>query len=75
MICERFHIPDDVAGATLMALGCNGPELALNTINIFQPSSIGVGAVVGGEARRFELLIGSKGPLVIRELSEPLCQP
>ena len=30
VICERFGIPDDVAGATLMALGCNGPELALN---------------------------------------------
>eukprot|EP00971_Amphidinium_carterae_P107499 2129225-Amphidinium_carterae.2 len=24
VISERFQIPDDVAGATLMALGCNG---------------------------------------------------
>ncbi|CAJ1370337.1 unnamed protein product [Effrenium voratum] len=59
VICERFHIPDDVAGATLMALGCNGPELALNTINIFQPSSIGVGAVVGGEVFNVLVIIGT----------------
>jgi len=33
--CEKFGIPDDVAGATLMALGCNGPELFSNCIAIF----------------------------------------
>lgn len=59
VICERFHIPDDVAGATLMALGCNGPELALNMINIWQPSSIGVGAVVGGEVFNVLVIIGT----------------
>eukprot|EP00438_Fugacium_kawagutii_P030447 Skav216232 [mRNA] locus=scaffold238:405571:438131:+ [translate_table: standard] len=31
VVTKRFKIPDDVAGATLMALGCNGPELSLNT--------------------------------------------
>lgn len=59
VICERFGIPDDVAGATLMALGCNGPELALNMINIWKPSSIGVGAVVGGEVFNVLVIIGT----------------
>ncbi|CAL1131438.1 unnamed protein product [Cladocopium goreaui] len=64
---KRFKIPDDVslarlshvAGATLMALGCNGPELALNTIAIFQPSNIGVGAVIGGEVFNVLVIIGT----------------
>jgi len=59
VISERFKIPDDVAGATLMALGCNGPEMALNTINIFHPSNIGVGAVVGGEVFNVLVIIGT----------------
>lgn len=58
VISERFQIPDDVAGATLMALGCNGPEMALNTISIFHPSNIGVGAVVGGEVFNVLVIIG-----------------
>merc|ERR1719359_494892 len=59
VISERFNIPDDVAGATLMALGCNGPEMALNTIAIFNPSDIGVGAVIGGEVFNVLVIIGT----------------
>jgi len=59
VISERFQIPDDVAGATLMALGCNGPEMALNTIAIFHPSNIGVGAVIGGEVFNVLVIIGA----------------
>jgi len=59
VISERFNIPDDVAGATLMALGCNGPEMALNTISIFNPSDIGVGAVIGGEVFNVLVIIGT----------------
>jgi K+-dependent Na+/Ca+ exchanger-like protein len=59
VISERFQIPDDVAGATLMALGCNGPEMALNTISIFNPSDIGVGAVIGGEVFNVLVIIGT----------------
>ena len=33
VICERVHIPDDVAGATLMALGCNGAGTELSIIH------------------------------------------
>jgi len=42
-----------------MALGCNGPELALNTISIFHPSDIGVGAVIGGEVFNVLVIIGT----------------
>merc|ERR1740138_709260 len=59
VIADRFKIPDDVAGATLMALGCNGPEMALNTISIFNPSDIGVGAVIGGEVFNVLVIIGT----------------
>jgi K+-dependent Na+/Ca+ exchanger-like protein len=59
VMSERFRIPDDVAGATLMALGCNGPEMALNTISIFNPSDIGVGAVIGGEVFNVLVIIGA----------------
>ena len=48
-----------MAGATLMALGCNGPELSLNTIAIYQPSNIGVGAVIGGEVFNVLVIIGT----------------
>jgi len=59
VISERFNIPDDVAGATLMAMGCNGPEMALNTISIFHPSDIVVGAVIGGEVFNVLVIIGA----------------
>ena len=32
VVVEKYGIPDDVAGATLMALGCNGPELFTNVL-------------------------------------------
>jgi len=58
VISDQFKIPEDVAGSTIMALGCNGPELFLNTIAIFNPSDIGIGAVIGGEVFNILILIG-----------------
>jgi len=55
VISTRFGIPEDVAGATVMALGCNGPELFINTVSLFKGSDLGVGAVLGGEV--FNLLV------------------
>eukprot|EP00930_Biecheleria_cincta_P038905 TRINITY_DN26756_c0_g1_i1.p1 TRINITY_DN26756_c0_g1~~TRINITY_DN26756_c0_g1_i1.p1 ORF type:complete len:725 (-),score=79.04 TRINITY_DN26756_c0_g1_i1:472-2646(-) len=53
---DTFRIPEDVAGATLMALGCNGPELAVNVIAIFiTKSPVGVGTIVGSDV--FNLLV------------------
>jgi len=65
-ICERFHIPEDVAGATLVAFACNGPELLTNVCGIFvTKSSVGMGTIVGSAI--FNVLIICA--------SCPLCSP
>jgi len=56
---EKFRIPEDVAGATLMALGCNGPELFTNFIAIFiTHSDVGVGTIVGSELFNLLAIVG-----------------
>ena len=32
IMCEKHNIPEDVAGATLLAAGCNAPELFTSII-------------------------------------------
>ena len=42
--CAELEIPDDVAGATLLAAGCNAPELFASIIAIYISNSpVGVG--------------------------------
>jgi len=61
---EKFNIPEDVAGATLMALGCNGPELFTNFIAIFiTHSDVGVGTIVGSEIFNLLMIVG--GSIVV----------
>ena len=56
---RRFSIPEDVAGATLMAFGCNGPELFVNGFAIFVThSDVGVGTIVGSEIFNLLCIIG-----------------
>ena len=48
ILCVKTSIPDDVAGATLLAAGCNSPELFASIIGIFvADSTVGVGTVIG----------------------------
>ena len=48
ILCERTGIPEDVAGATLLAAGCNAPELFASVIGCFlQHSTVGADTVVG----------------------------
>ena len=48
VLCERFNIPEDVAGATLMAAGCNAPELFASIMGVFiDHTTVGAGTVVG----------------------------
>ena len=48
IVCEKTGIPDDVAGATLLAAGCNSPEFFASVIGIFvADSTVGVGTVIG----------------------------
>jgi K+-dependent Na+/Ca+ exchanger-like protein len=58
VISDKLKIPDDIAGATIMALGCNGPELFINSMSMFKKSDLGVGAVIGGEVFNILVLIG-----------------
>lgn len=46
--CRRHRISAHVAGATLLAAGCNAPELVASAVGIFvSHSTIGAGTVVG----------------------------
>jgi len=59
-ICEKLHIPDDVAGATLIAFACNGPELLTNTCSIFlTKASVGMGTIVGSAIFNVLVITGS----------------
>ena len=50
IMCEKFNIPDDVAGATFMAAGASSPEMFSNFIALFiTHSSLGVGTIIGSE--------------------------
>ena len=50
VICERCAIPDDIAGATIMAAGASSPEVFSSLVALFiTHSSLGVGTVVGSE--------------------------
>jgi len=53
--CARRWGDDAVAGATICALGCNGPELFTNLISLYTGNDAGIGVVVGSEI--FNLLI------------------
>eukprot|EP00747_Dinoflagellata_sp_TGD_P183916 gnl/TRDRNA2_/TRDRNA2_39140_c0_seq1.p1 gnl/TRDRNA2_/TRDRNA2_39140_c0~~gnl/TRDRNA2_/TRDRNA2_39140_c0_seq1.p1 ORF type:complete len:584 (-),score=123.61 gnl/TRDRNA2_/TRDRNA2_39140_c0_seq1:122-1873(-) len=48
-----------VAGATICALGCNGPELFTNLISLFTHSDAGIGVVVGSEIFNLLVIIGA----------------
>eukprot|EP00566_Odontella_aurita_P007142 CAMPEP_0113563546 /NCGR_PEP_ID=MMETSP0015_2-20120614/21129_1 /TAXON_ID=2838 /ORGANISM="Odontella" /LENGTH=728 /DNA_ID=CAMNT_0000465539 /DNA_START=150 /DNA_END=2336 /DNA_ORIENTATION=+ /assembly_acc=CAM_ASM_000160 len=50
VIANFFSIPDDVAGATLMAAGASSPELFSSVVALFVThSALGLGTIVGSE--------------------------
>lgn len=50
VLSSEFNIPDDVAGATLMAAGASSPELFSSIVSLFiTHSSLGLGTIVGSE--------------------------
>ena len=51
VIIEMLDMPQDIAGATLMAAGGSAPELFTAFIGTFQKSSVGLGTIVGSGAR------------------------
>jgi K+-dependent Na+/Ca+ exchanger-like protein len=50
VVANLFSIPDDIAGATLMAAGASSPELFSSFVSLFiTHSSLGLGTIVGSE--------------------------
>jgi len=50
VLATEFNIPDDVAGATLMAAGASSPELFSSIVSLFVThSALGLGTIVGSE--------------------------
>lgn len=50
VLVTEFNIPDDVAGATLMAAGASSPELFSSIVSLFVThSALGLGTIVGSE--------------------------
>ena len=50
ILCEETKIPDDVAGATVMAIGTSAADLMISVISLFvQESTIGLGTIIGSE--------------------------
>jgi len=60
VIIDRFKIPDDVAGATLMAMGTSAPELFCAIIALFVTRTIdsGVGTIVGSDLFNMLMICG-----------------
>jgi hypothetical protein len=47
-LCQRFDVSDDMAGATLMAIGNSAPQLFISLVSIFiTKSSLGLGTAIG----------------------------
>ena len=48
VLCERLHIPDDVAGATVLGAALNAPELFTSIMSTFaSDNGVGVSLVMG----------------------------
>ena len=63
VITNLMNIPDDVAGATLMAAGASFPELFSSIIALFVThSSLGLGTIVGSKI--FNQLIKCAGAML-----------
>ncbi len=64
IIIEKFHIPEDVAGATFMAAGGSAPEFFTSLIGIFfARNSVGFGTIVGSAVFNILFVIGVVGLL------------
>jgi len=58
MQCAKRWGEEAVAGATICALGCNGPELFSNLISLYTCSDAGIGVVVGSEIFNLLIIVG-----------------
>ncbi len=58
-ISQKLHLPENVAGASLMAMGSSAPELAIALLAVFKDggshSAVGIGTIVGSAV--FNILV------------------
>ena len=59
VMTERLDIPDEIAGATLMAAGGSAPELFTSFIGTFTGSAVGFGTIVGSAVFNVLFVIGT----------------
>eukprot|EP00301_Raphidiophrys_heterophryoidea_P000709 c10355_g1_i1.p1 GENE.c10355_g1_i1~~c10355_g1_i1.p1 ORF type:complete len:703 (+),score=119.27 c10355_g1_i1:425-2533(+) len=60
LIGQRLRLPDDIAGATLMAISTSFSELCASFLDVFFfQNNIGIGTVVGGGVFSLFVIIGS----------------
>mmetsp|Transcript_7537 Transcript_7537/g.12148 ORF Transcript_7537/g.12148 Transcript_7537/m.12148 type:complete len:406 (+) Transcript_7537:1264-2481(+) len=60
-LCIRWHVREDVAGASFMALGSAAPEIIVNAISTYKNAdsiNLGVGAIMGSSLIAFSLIPG-----------------
>jgi len=58
---QRFRIPSDIAGSTLMAIGSSAPELAVALIAVLiagEHEAIGIGTIVGSALFNILFIVG-----------------
>ncbi|OXA44472.1 sodium/potassium/calcium exchanger 4 [Folsomia candida] len=61
-MCTGLHLPRDVAGASIMAVGTSSPELFVNLVGTFiTKGDIGVGAIVGSAVFNILAVAGISG--------------
>ncbi len=72
-LSNRLQLPNDVAGATLMAIGSSAPELSIAMIALIIPgdhADIGIGAIVGSAL--FNVLVITGAAAIVRPLKVTL---
>jgi K+-dependent Na+/Ca+ exchanger-like protein len=68
-VSRRMQLSNDVAGATLMAMGSSAPELAIALIALLRPgghSDVGIGTIVGSAL--FNILVITGASAIARPL-------
>lgn len=67
-IAQKFELPNNVAGASLMAIGSSAPELAIALLALFTKgganSNVGIGTIVGSAV--FNILIITGVSAIVR---------
>jgi Ca2+/Na+ antiporter len=75
-LCESWSIPEDVAGASFLALGSAAPEIVINAVSTIKvaatgqeavsaaATSLGIGSIIGSGMMAFTLIPGLCGVVV-----------